>query len=115
MANFNHFDFLAPLYDRFIKPIDPVNMRLLAGLPVSGNLLDVGGGSGRISYMLSSYVTRIFIADSSMGMLTQAKKKNRFISVCTYSEEPPFEDKYFERVIMVDALHHVKDYRVTSN
>jgi demethylmenaquinone methyltransferase/2-methoxy-6-polyprenyl-1,4-benzoquinol methylase len=115
MSHFNHFDFIAPVYDRFIKPIEPVNIRSLAGLPVSGNLLDVGGGTGRISYMLRNYVTEIFIADSSTGMLSQAKKKGRFISVCSKSEELPFEDDYFERVIMVDALHHVNDYRATIN
>src|SRR4030042_3260823 len=115
MANFNHFDFLAPLYDRLIKPIDPVNMRLLVGLPISGILLDVGGGTGRISDMLRNYVTGIFIADSSMGMLTQAKKKNSLFSVCSNSEALPFKDESFERVIMVDALHHVSDYRATTN
>jgi 2-polyprenyl-3-methyl-5-hydroxy-6-metoxy-1,4-benzoquinol methylase len=115
MAHFNHFDFLAPLYDRFIKPIDPGCIRSLAGLPVSGNLLDVGGGTGRISYLLRNLVTGIVIADSSMGMLTQATRKSALITVCSNSEELPFKDESFERVIMVDALHHVNDYRATAD
>jgi demethylmenaquinone methyltransferase/2-methoxy-6-polyprenyl-1,4-benzoquinol methylase len=115
MAHFNHFDFLAPFYDRFIKPIDPARMRSLAGLPITGNLLDVGGGTGRISYMLRNYVTGIVIADSSIGMLTQAMKRNSLVTVCTNSEELPFDDESFERVLMVDALHHVYDYRATTN
>jgi ubiquinone/menaquinone biosynthesis C-methylase UbiE len=113
MASFNHFDFLAPIYDHFIKPKDPVKLRSLLKLPVSGNLLDVGGGTGRISIMLRDSVTRIVIADSSIGMLAQARNKNSFIIVCTDSEGLPFEDGSFERVIMVDAFHHVYDYKST--
>ena len=114
MAHFDHFDFLAPLYDFFIKPVDPAKLRSLVGLPVAGNLLDVGGGTGRISFMLRDPVTRIVIVDSSIGMLTQARHKNSFITICSNSEELPFEDGSFERVIMVDAFHHVYDYRATA-
>jgi ubiquinone/menaquinone biosynthesis C-methylase UbiE len=114
MSHFNHFDFLAPLYDRFIQPSDPKRMRSLARLPVIGNLLDVGGGTGRISYNLIDWVTRIVIVDSSMGMLSQAVKKSSFLAVCSYSEGLPFEDESFERVIIVDAIHHVNDFRATA-
>jgi ubiquinone/menaquinone biosynthesis C-methylase UbiE len=75
MAHFDHFDFIAPLYDRVIKPTDPARISSLAGLPVSGNLLDVGGGTGRSSFGLKNLVTRVTIVDSSMGMLAQAAGK----------------------------------------
>jgi len=115
MAHFNHFNFLAPYYDWFMKPTDPARMCALAGLPVSGNLLDVGGGTGLKAYMLKDWVTGIVIADSSMGMLAQATKKTGLTTVCSNSEELPFEDESFERVIMVDAFHHVYNYHETSN
>jgi ubiquinone/menaquinone biosynthesis C-methylase UbiE len=115
MAHFNHFDFLAPIYDRFIKPKDPVKLRALLDIPDSSNLLDVGGGTGRISFMLRDSVKRIVIADSSIGMLTQAMNKNCFLIVCLNSEGLPFKAGSFERVIMVDALHHVYDYKATAN
>lgn len=113
MAHFNHFDFLAPAYDRFIKPINPTKMISLVGLPASGILLDAGGGTGRISFSLRNWITDIVIADSSMGMLNIASKKSGLVTVCSNTEELPFEDESFERVIMVDALHHVYDYRAT--
>jgi demethylmenaquinone methyltransferase/2-methoxy-6-polyprenyl-1,4-benzoquinol methylase len=75
--------------------------------------LDAGGGTGRISYSLRKWVSDVVIADSSLGMLTQAKKKNCLISVCSNTEVLPFADGTFECVIMVDALHHVYDYQVT--
>ena len=113
MAHLNHFDFLAPLYDRIIKPADPGKICSLLGLPIHGSLLDVGGGTGRTSYGLKDFVTNIVIADSSIGMLNQANEKRAFITVCSNSEQLPFKNQSFERVIMVDALHHVGDYRVT--
>jgi ubiquinone/menaquinone biosynthesis C-methylase UbiE len=113
MAHFNHFDVLAPIYDRFVKPMDLTKLRLLVGLPISGRLLDVGGGTGRISHSLRNLVTEAVIADSSMGMLTQSTKKDGLTSVCSNSKELPFENETFERVIMVDALHHVRDYQAT--
>jgi len=113
MAHFDHFDFIAPLYDRLIKPTDPARISSLAGLPVLGNLLDVGGGTGRSSFALENLVTRVTIVDSSMGMLTQAARKNSLGMVCSHAEGLPFKDKSFQRVIMVDTLHHVIDHQKT--
>ena len=62
MTKFNHFDLVAPVYERFIKPIDPNQLVSLAGLPVAGLLLDAGGGTGRISYSLKDSVKGIVIA-----------------------------------------------------
>src|SRR4030065_887670 len=114
MAHFNHFDLLAPFYDRFIKPAVLSRFCTTAGLPVQGRLLDAGGGTGSKSYLLRKMVTGIVIADSSMGMLTQAVSKDGLLTVCSETEQLPFEDEAFERVIMMDALHHVSDYRATT-
>ena len=113
MSGFNHFDLLAPLYERYSKPFDPTRICKIAGLPISGRLLDAGGGTGRVSHALRSWVKDIVIADSSLGMLTQAAKKSGLITVCSNTEELPFTNESFERVIMVDALHHVYDYKAT--
>jgi len=113
MKHFNHFDFLAPFYDRYIKPSDPSRLRSLIELPDSGTLLDAGGGTGRIAYQFKDISNRIVIADSSMGMLAQAVKKGNINSVCSKSEELPFETKSFDRIIMVDALHHVNDFKTS--
>ena len=113
MAKFNHFDVLAPKYERFIKPIDPVRLCSLVGLPIKGQLLDAGGGTGRISYSLRQWVKGVVIVDSSMGMLVQAKTKAGLQTVCSNTEKLPFHNEIFERVIMVDALHHVSDINAT--
>ena len=113
MAHFNHFDFIAPTYDRLIKPGDPSKLAQMVGLPVMGKLLDVGGGTGRISYSLREMVKSTIDLDSSMGMLNQASKKAGLILVCSESEHLPIKDSSIDRLIMVDALHHVADYRIT--
>jgi ubiquinone/menaquinone biosynthesis C-methylase UbiE len=115
MAKFNHFDLLAPVYERFIKPIDPNLLFSLVGLPVTGLLLDAGGGTGRISFTLREWVKGIVIVDSSMGMLVQASTKAGLKTVCSNTEKLPFCNEIFERVIMVDALHHVSDINDTIN
>jgi len=115
MPHFNHFDLLAPFYDRFIKPSYPSKLRSLVELPTNGKLLDAGGGTGRISYQFKDNVGWIVIADSSMGMLAQAVKKGNITSVCSMSEKLPFGHESFERIIIVDALHHVNDFITTAS
>jgi demethylmenaquinone methyltransferase/2-methoxy-6-polyprenyl-1,4-benzoquinol methylase len=81
-------------------------MREIAALPVSGRLLDVGGGTGRVSSAIRDLVDEVVVADVSFGMLDKADRSS-LKPVCGGSESLPFADNSFERVIMVDALHHV--------
>ena len=103
---FDHFDILAPIYDRAIPFSQLEFMLKMVDLPVEGNLLDAGGGTGRIAAGLSPYVHKAFVADFSRGMLAQARTKG-LVVVQTPAEKLPFPDGTFERIIMVDALHHV--------
>lgn len=109
-----HFDLLAPYYDRLIPPPDSRELRALAGLPVSGALLDVGGGTGRIASLLADQVTQLIVADLSFRMLQRAAVKDRLQTVCTPGERLPFRDDSFARVLMVDALHHVIDQQKSA-
>lgn len=102
---FDHFDVIAPIYAR-VTYSALGKMRELAGLPVKGRLLDIGGGTGRVASALLQDVDEVVIADVSMGMLRQTHRST-LQPVCSHSESLPFPDGYFERVIMVDALHHV--------
>ena len=103
----DHFDIIAPIYARVTySALD--KMRELAGLPVKGRLLDIGGGTGRVASTLLKDVDEVVIADVSMGMLRQTHRPT-LKPVCSHSESLPFPESFFERVIMVDALHHVID------
>jgi demethylmenaquinone methyltransferase/2-methoxy-6-polyprenyl-1,4-benzoquinol methylase len=105
MPVFDHFAAIAPLYARVTYSKASL-MREIAELPVNGRLLDVGGGTGRVSSAICDLVDEVVIADVSFGMLKQTPRAT-LKPVCGGSESLPFADNSFERVIMVDALHHV--------
>ncbi|NWG34055.1 MAG: class I SAM-dependent methyltransferase [Chloroflexi bacterium] len=109
---FDHFDVIAPLYARTTYSAQ-AKMRELAALPVKGRLLDIGGGTGRVASALLKDVDEVVVADVSMGMLRQTPRLT-LQPVCSLSETLPFPDNFFERVIMVDALHHVIDQPATA-
>ncbi len=113
MTHNGHFDFLAPIYDRVIHYADSESMIALAGLPVPGRLLDAGGGTGRVAASLKGYASQVIVTDLSYPMLQQAAAKDLTTS-CAETEILPYPDASFERVIMVDALHHVADQQATA-
>lgn len=78
-------------------------------------VLDAGGGTGRIAQMLAREGARLTIADVSRGMLRQAGRKGGLGPTQAVVERLPFPDVSFERVLMVDALHHVYDPQQTVN
>ncbi|MFN2111765.1 MAG: class I SAM-dependent methyltransferase [Anaerolineales bacterium] len=112
---FDHFGILAPVYEKFIKPKAPDQIIKLLDLPTPGRLLDVGGGTGRVSVFLESLVDEVIIADLSHKMLIQSHLKPGLHPVCSHSERLPFPDGSFDRVIMIDALHHVCDQAETAS
>jgi len=105
----DHFDWLAPLYDRLIQP--PVDDMLadLLKLPVAGRLLDAGGGTGRIAARLQGKAAQVVVADGSLPMLAHALEKGCCQVVAGETERLPFPGGTFERVIAIDAYHHLLD------
>ena len=102
----DHFDLLAPFYDRLISSPETDRLQELLQLPVAGPLLDIGGGTGRVTAQLEPLIGRLVIADASFQMLQQAQEKGFRRPVLTVAERLPFADGAFERVLVVDALHH---------
>jgi demethylmenaquinone methyltransferase/2-methoxy-6-polyprenyl-1,4-benzoquinol methylase len=114
MAGLDHFGVIAPFYDRLIPPRNPERMIKLLSLPTQGLLLDVGGGTGRVTQSLRGLASQIIVADLSIDMLRQGARKNGLTQVCTLSERLPFPDGTVDRIIMVDALHHVYSQKKTA-
>ncbi|MCJ7733744.1 MAG: class I SAM-dependent methyltransferase, partial [Anaerolineales bacterium] len=111
---FDHFGLLAPVYEKFIKPKPPEKLTELLELPISGPLLDVGGGTGRVSKFFTKKAGPVYIADLSHEMLVQSLGKESLRPVCSHAEKLPFPNEFFERIIIIDALHHVCDQAQTA-
>jgi ubiquinone/menaquinone biosynthesis C-methylase UbiE len=107
---FDHFALIAGLYNRMAQFIVPVPLLDLLALPSKGLLLDVGGGTGRVANALRGNVREVVVADISHHMLRYSVNKG-LATTCTPAERLPFISSIFDRIIMVDALHHVIDQR----
>ena len=114
MPLLDHFDLFAPVYDRVFRPPDPQMISRIGKFPVEGALLDAGGGTGRVAETLVSLASSVVVADLSTGMIRQAAQKDGLHTVLSTTEQLPFTDHSFERVIMVDALHHVNSQESTA-
>ena len=104
----SHFNLLAPFYDRVIPFVRLDQMLRVLDLPHPGSLLDAGGGTGRVAGALRPHVGWVVVADVSYDMLDQTQQKG-LSAAATETEYLPFPDETFDRVLMVDALHHVID------
>ena len=115
MQLLDHFDILAPIYDRLIAVPDTTRLENLLRLPIDGRLLDAGGGTGRISQTMLDKVSEVILVDLSVSMLVQSNDKGKFSKICSLSVILPFEHDFFDRIIMVDALHHVISQEATAD
>ena len=110
---FDHFNLIAGFYDRAAHfTVTEQFFRLLALSP-KNILLDAGGGTGCVAAALRGKVSKVVVADLSRGMLRRAVNKS-LASICTPLEYLPFSPGTFDRVVMIDALHHVLDQRLTA-
>jgi ubiquinone/menaquinone biosynthesis C-methylase UbiE len=106
----DHFNALAPLYDRLLGPPDPARLRALLDLPTTGWVLDAGGGTSRIAAQLRPLAGNLVLLDRSQPMLRQAQDKG----LCPIQSDVarlPFPDEQFDRIVVVDALQHFADQR----
>jgi ubiquinone/menaquinone biosynthesis C-methylase UbiE len=101
------FGLAARYYDRVFRYGGP--SALLNGLrPQPGDrVLDIGGGTGRVSSTFGD-VLQTIVCDPSPGMNLEAQAKG--LHVCAgMAERLPFADASFQRVILVDTFHHLLD------
>lgn len=114
MPMIDHFGLLAPSYEKLARPVYPQRLAELLALPEGGSLLDIGGGTGRIAQFLAPRAGLCVVADVSQPMLRFAGRKAGIRALRAASEGLPFGEASFERIIMVDALHHVESAPQTA-
>lgn len=107
---FDHFSLIAAWYDRLLGAPDTARLAALLRLPTPGVLLDLGGGTGRVSGQLRSLVDDIVVCDLSRKMLNESRKKHLEV-VMGSASQLPFGRAAFDRVLLVDSFHHFSGHR----
>lgn len=112
MPLFDHFDWVAPFYERVFgaQRADVIVSHL--ALESRHSLLDIGGGTGQIAEQLAGFVERACVLEPSSGMLAQGRRK-RLCLVQGVAERLPFPSGSIDRILMVDAFHHLLDQEQT--
>ncbi len=105
----NHFDFVASKYERLVGTPDVPRLKSFLRLPATGWMLDAGGGTGRVSAHFLNLIDHIVVCDLSMDMLKQSRNKADIVQTRAHTEMLPFRDEVFDRILVVDALHHFCD------
>lgn len=107
------FDIIAPLYNWVTLGRKKTANRIqeLAFFSSSDSVADIGGGTGRIAELIARQVKEIIVIDSSSAMIRQCQKKKGLCCIVGDAHQLPFSDEYFDKIIMVDAFHHIENQR----
>lgn len=102
----DHFGLLSPIYELVIRTPGTAQVEALLGLRPGQLLLDVGGGTGRVTQLLQGSGARLLLLDPSWGMLRQAQRKGCCEVAQGTAERLPFAENSLERIVAVDSFHH---------
>lgn len=107
-ARYGHFNWIAPFYDRLFVGLDSEALFTHLAMGPGMRLLDLGGGTGRVTAALDTGEAIVLVADPAPGMLAQARAKG-MTAVRAQAEALPFATASFDRILVVDAFHHFAD------
>lgn len=72
-------------------------------------VLDLGGGTGKLSESLKNHCEKIYVLDESQGMLSKVKVDSKVVPMLGDALNTGFGDKTMDVVILSDVLHHIKE------
>jgi ubiquinone/menaquinone biosynthesis C-methylase UbiE len=104
----NVFNIIAPIY-KYMHPGAKQTFEMvfkIGNFKKDDKLLDLGGGVGRIAGFFVGKVDDITVSDSSSGMIEKCKSINGVKCLMSKAEQLPFENGYFDKIIIIDAIHH---------
>lgn len=107
------FNAIAPIWDPIIGRWGM--QRVLESLDLTRpmRILDLAGGTGRLAAALTADGHQAVVADLSAPMARRAARKSLSATVAR-AEALPFPDASFDRVVILDALHHMAELPVVA-
>ncbi len=108
------FSNIAHRYDDFVGTFDYDKIATYLPLMKDELILDLGGGTGRVSKDLANNTNGCIILDLSYKMLLQAKMKSRSMFLIQgLSQHLPFRKKSLKQIFLNDSLHHIAEQEIT--
>ncbi|NPA07143.1 MAG: methyltransferase domain-containing protein [Chloroflexi bacterium] len=106
-----HFDFLPVpwvygLLARYGHRARPGRLLRLATIQPKHDVLDLGGGAGRVARFIQA--RRVIIVDPSLAMLTSGPNQAHVRRVQGFAEALPLPNHSVDRIIIVDTFHHIR-------
>ncbi len=108
------FSRIAGSYDKLIRGFALDSIKEFLKLEPDKLLLDLGGGTGRVSVAIDEQVNGCILLDRSFEMLQQASKKSRTLYLVQgVGENLPFKYGTIPQMFANDTLHHIRQQRET--
>jgi len=100
-----HFNLIAPFYDKVFGSMRHKQLMTHLDAQPGDILLDIGGGTGRVSQYLAGKGVKTIVVDPSPVML-KATREKQLPGVRALAEQLPFATDSIQRILIVDAFHH---------
>ncbi|MGC8765397.1 MAG: class I SAM-dependent methyltransferase [Brevinematia bacterium] len=110
----NKFDKVALLYYSFMHFWRLYKDKVILGiLNLKGNetIVDLGGGTGHYSCLLSKFSKKVVVIDESSKMLGRMPNLKNVEKICGNILNVPFEDDTFDVALICDVYHHIEDQK----
>jgi cyclopropane fatty-acyl-phospholipid synthase-like methyltransferase len=118
MQQIDHFAHKSKSWDmnsRRVKNAQSISSLILKNIPISKNMkvMDLGAGTGLLSFFIAPYVSKVVAVDNSASMLDEFRIKSSEFECETeaiYTDIMKYDTKNkFDLIISSMTLHHIQD------